>query len=96
MKVWEFIDKVNDLKAYAIWQVEDEIDDRPKLVAEGLDFDEHRWYSTSVSVYECEDGFVGVWGCSQLKSETMDWEDAGVICKASEYVEKQTVTYVPK
>lgn len=96
MKVQEFIKAVNDGKFYSLCEVEDEIKNCPKKVASGLDFDEHRWYSITTDVYECEDGFVGARGCSQLKSEMMDWSDACVETFASEYEAIQTITYRPK
>lgn len=96
MKVAEFIEAVNNGNFCSLWQVEDEIENCPKKVASGLDFDEYRWYSITTNVYECEDGFVGVRGCSQLKSEMMDYSDACVETFASEYEAVQAITYKPK
>lgn len=96
MKVQEFIEAVNNGKFHSLWEVGDEIENCPKIVASGLDFDEHRWYSITTDVYECEDGFVGVRGCSQLKSEMMDWYDAGEETYAEEYEPVQVTTYRPK
>lgn len=67
-----------------------------KKVAEGLDFDEHRWYSISTTVYQCEDGYVGITGPSQLKSEMMSWEDTYEIVTAAEYEAVPTLTYKRK
>lgn len=96
MKVAEFIEAVNNGKFNSLWEVEDEIENCPKAVATGLDPDNHRWYIVSTNVYECEDGFVGVTGCSMLKSEMMSWKDAMVETFASEYEAVQTITYKPK
>lgn len=96
MKVAEFIEAVNNGKFCSLWQVEDEIENCPKEVAYRLDMEEHRWYSIFTNVYECEDGYVGVRGCGQLKSEMMDYSDAFVKTYAEEYEAVQTITYRPK
>lgn len=99
MKVAEFIEAINSKGMCSLWEVHDTYgygDNAPKRVAEGLSLDEHRWYSTAVNVYECEDGYVGVFGAYQSFSEMQNWEDLDVTCEASEYEPVQTTTYKPK
>jgi len=45
------------------------------LVSEGIDVDKRRHYETSLSVFECEDGFVGIREISQIYSESASVED---------------------
>lgn len=96
MKKQELIDKINNGYYHSLWEVEDSIPREVPQVAEGLNLDEHRWYSTAVNVYQVEDGFVGVWGTYQSFSEMQTWEDLDVICEACEYEEYTTVSYKPK
>ena len=93
MKVQEAIDIIEESCLYALWMVN--LKDC-KRVAEGLNLDEHRWYSIATNVYECEDGFVGVRRVYQSFSEMQDWEDIGVLCTAEEYVATPSITYKPK
>lgn len=62
----------------------------------GLEIDKHRWYSTCVNVYACEDGYVGIRGVNDLYSDSMDYSDCDCCCAASEYEEVITITYKPK
>lgn len=62
MKKQELIDKINNGCYHSLWQAEDIIPKEINKVAEGLELDEHRWFSIAVNVYKCEDGFVGIWG----------------------------------
>lgn len=96
MKVQELIKAVNEGKFYSFWQLEDEIENLPQTVAEGLNLDEHRWFSTATNIYKCEDGFVGISGAYQSFSEMQGWEDIGIICSAGEYEEVPSVTYKVK
>lgn len=96
MEVQEIIDLVNKEPLYSLWDAEDVIGKNAKKVASGLKLDEHRWYSTAVDVYQCDDGFVGVWGAYQSFSEEQAWEDIDVVCEASKYKEVPSVTYEPE
>lgn len=61
------------------------------------DIDSHRWYIMATDVYEVDNGYVGVRGVSELKSEMMDYSDIDdEHCFAEEYKAIQTITYVPK
>lgn len=98
MTVKELINIVEENPMLSLWEFEEcYVDNMPvKRVASGLETDEHRWYSTAVNVYQCEDGFVGVRGAYQSFSEQQDWQDIGETCTASEYEEVRTVSYRPK
>lgn len=99
MKVQELIGFINEAAFSSLWEADDEIQakfGKQVKVAIGLNFDEYRWYSMTTDVYQCEDGYVGVTGCSQLKSEMMSWSDAYAITRAEEYEAVQTVTYKRK
>lgn len=65
----------------------------PKLVAEGLGVDKHRWYETTTNVYQVGDLFLGVCGASQLYSESSGWEDLCIETVAFEMKAVQTTTY---
>lgn len=43
-----------------------------------------------------EDGFVGITGSSDLKSETMSWSDCDYMCIAEEYESVYKLIYQPK
>ena len=43
------------------------------LVKNNIDIYKHRWYETSVSVFKCSDGLLGVRLPSQLYSEYSEW-----------------------
>lgn len=96
MKVQEIIDLVKKEPLYSLWDAKDVIGENAKKVASGLELDEHRWYSTAVDVYQCDDGFVGVWGAYQSFSEMQTWQDIDIVCEASKYKEVQSVTYEPE
>ena len=96
MKVQEIIDLVNKEPLYSLWDAKDVIGKNAKKVTSGLELDEHRWYSTAVDVYQCDDGFVGVWGAYQSFSEMQTWQDIDIVCEASKYKEVQSVTYEPE
>ena len=60
------------------------------------DYDSHRWYIMATDIYEVDNGYIGVRGVWELKSEMMDYSDTGEHCFAEEYKAIQTITYVPK
>ena len=97
MKKKELIDLINNDCLYCLYAVEDIIPKEVQCVATNLNIDSrHRWYSTCVNVYACEDGFVGICGVNQLYSDMMTFSDCDCHCEASEYEEVQTITYKPK
>ena len=60
------------------------------------DHESNRWYIMATDIYEVEDGYIGVRGVSELKSEMMDYSDTDEHCVAKEYEAVQTITYIPK
>lgn len=60
------------------------------------DYNSHRWYIMATDIYEVEDGYIGVRGVSELKSEMMDYSDTDEHCVAKEYEAVQAITYIPK
>lgn len=67
-----------------------------KQIACDLDVDRHRWYECATDIYQCEDGYVGITGLSNLYSEMMSPSDCDVHCYAEEYEAVQTITYKKK
>ena len=93
MKVKELVEKVNNAKYRSLFDFEEDFN--LEIVASELYVDKHRWYETSTTVYECEDGFVGVSGISQMYSDYMGYGDCECECFAEEFEPKQVITYVP-
>ena len=60
------------------------------------DYESCRWYTLATDIYEVDDGYIGVSGVSELKSEMMDYSDTDEHCVAEEYKAVQTITYIPK
>lgn len=96
MKKNELIDLINNGCFYSLYDAEDIIPEEVQCVAKGLEIDKHRWYSTCVNVYACEDGYAGIRGVNDLYSDNMDYSDCDCCCEASEYEEVTTITYKPK
>lgn len=96
MKKEELIELINNDCLYCLSDAEDTVPAEVECVVTGLEIDKHRWFSTCVNVYACEDGYVGICGVNQLYSEEMTCADCDFHCKASEYEEVMTITYVPK
>lgn len=96
MKKKELIDLINNDYLYSIYDAEDIIPKDVQCVAKDLEVDKHRWYSTCVNVYACEDGYVGIRGVNDLYSDRMCYSDCNCYCEASEYKAVATITYKPK
>lgn len=96
MKKNELIDLINNDYLYSIYDAEDIIPKEVQCVARDLEIDKHRWYSTCVNVYACEDGYVGIRGVNDLYSDSMDYSDCNFYCEASEYKAVATIIYKPK
>ena len=96
MKVKEAIDLINNSEEplYNIFDAEELIDG--EMVVEHQDLDEHRWYSTATRVFQMEDGYLGIWGAYQSKSEMQMWSDIDVLCEAFEMKQVPSVKYVEK
>lgn len=95
MKVAEVIEKCSSENIWSFWEFEEEFPEL-KLVASDLNVERDRWFEISTNVYECEDGFVGVSGVSQVYSEMMSNSDCDCPCTAVEYESFTTVSYKPK
>ena len=95
MKVVEVIEKVNSKDYWSLWEFEEEFPDL-KLVASDLNVERDRWFEISANVYECEDGFVGISGVSQVYSEMMSNSDCDRPCTAVEYEAYPAISYRPK
>lgn len=80
----------NDDYNYSLWQTTDIGDTYGvKLVDEGLNLDQHRWYSIATNIYECSDGFVKVTGAFQSFSEKQSWSDIDVHSEAEKLQGKE-------
>ena len=95
MKVKKAIELINNSdNCYSLWDAED------LLIGckfkNRQNYDSHRWYIMATDIYEVEDGYIGVSGVSELKSEMMDYSDTDEHCVAKEYEAVQTITYIPK
>ena len=95
MKVAEVIEKCNSESIWSFWEFEEEFPDL-KRAASNLNVDRLRWFEISTNVYECEDGFVGVEGVSEVFSEMMSYSDCDCPCTAVEYESFTTISYRPK
>jgi len=76
--------------------VEDEVDLGGAEKVATIDRDEHRWYTLGTIVFKASDGFFGVHGPIQLKSESMGYSDIEFGCVAFEMEEVPSVTYRKK
>jgi len=61
-----------------------------------IDHSFHRWFTVATNLYKVEDGFVGIRGPVELKSESMCWRDADYECTAFEMEPVQVTTYRKK
>lgn len=95
MKVTEVIEKCSSENIWSLLEFEEEFPGI-KRVASDLNIERDRWFELATNVYECEDGFVGVNGISEVYSEMMSNSDCECPCTATEYEEFTTVSYRPK
>ena len=61
-------------ECYNTFELE-ELVEGAELVKEDVDIEKHRWYETSVSIFKCSDGLLGIRLPSQLYSESSEWSD---------------------
>ena len=95
--VKEAIEKINNGYFTSVWEAEDEVlGNTVEKVASDLQKDSHRWFVVSTNVYKLEDGFIGITGVTELKSEHMVWSDCDCYTTACEYEEYTTISYRPK
>lgn len=94
MKVKEVIEIINNApRCYSLWDAEELLKSCESVAR--INYDSHRWYITAIDIYKVEDGYIGIWGVSELKSEMMDFSDCDIHCKAEEYKAVNTISYVP-
>ena len=76
MKKEDLIEKVKSWykngECYNAFSLE-ELVEGADLVKEGVDIEKHRWYETSISIFRCSDGLLGIRLPSQLYSESSEW-----------------------
>ena len=97
MKVQDLIELINNSKElYCLDTVASIIPNDIKCVAAELNINRHRWFSTAVDVYACEDGYVGILGINDIYDECAEPIDCDFPCTACEYVEVQNPSYQPK
>ena len=60
-----------------------------KLVDEGFNLDQYRWYSIATNIYKCSDGYVKVTGAFQSFSEIQGWSDIDVHSEAEKLQGKE-------
>lgn len=79
-----FIDKINNADDnYSLYHTTDIAQIYGvNLIDEGLDLDQHRWYSIATNIYKCSDGYVKVKGAFQSFSEMQMWSDIDVHSEA--------------
>lgn len=85
------IDKINgDDYNYSLCQTTDIAETYgAKLVDEGFNLDQHRWYSIATNIYKCSDGYVKVRGAYQSFSERQMWSDIDVHSEAEKLSGKE-------
>ena len=66
------------------------------LVKDNIDIDKHRWYETSISIFKCSDGLLGIRLPSQLYSESSEWSDLYSGIEFYEVEEVMEVVYKTK
>lgn len=86
-----FIDKINsDDYNYSLYHTTDIAETYGvKLVEEGLNLDQYRWYSIATNIYKCSDGYVKVTGAFQSFSEMQGWSDIDVHSEAEKLQGKE-------
>ena len=92
----ELIKQINEAKIVSVHHLEDDFPHVEWKSIATLGHDEHRWYVIATEVYKVGGTFIGVSGLVSLKSESMSWSDADVMCEAFEMEEVQSVTYKKK
>jgi hypothetical protein len=95
----EIIEKLNNLNIIQKnYEFEEDLPEEmlkyfTKSLASELDIDKHRWYETSVSVWETNEGLLGVRSITNLYSEQSDYEDISWKLRFFEMEPIQTITY---
>ena len=91
------IKEINEAECYSVHYVDEDCElfanAKPELVAKGLDVDTHRWYECSTNVYKIGEWFLGVFGVSNIFSESMGYNDCDFPCVAFEMEKIPSYTY---
>lgn len=97
MKVKEAIELINNSEEelYCMDDAESLIDYEKELASD-VDISRHRWYETSDSYFQLEDGILGINGLTNIYSEYDYPSDCDVQCYAFEGEEIMTVSYKQK
>ena len=94
MKVKESIELINNSNnCYSLWDAENLL--KGCKFRNRQNYDSHRWYIMATDIYEVDDGYIGVRGVTELKSEMMDFSDCAIHCIAKEYKAVNTISYIP-
>lgn len=96
MKVEEAIKLINESEEglYSIYEAE-QLFNYVRFLGEN-NIEKHRWYETSDSFYQLEDGILGISGLTQIYSENAMASDCDVHCHAFEAEEYTTIDYRAK
>ena len=95
MTVQEAIKRIDETKCSSIFEAKNCLSNE-KLLVEGLNLDQHRWYSVATNYYKLEDGILGITGVYQIFSEYMGSDDCRESVEAFEGEEYTTISYKPK
>ena len=94
----ELIKKVSNLynngECYNTFSLEEQLWKKP--VKDNLCVEKHRWYETSISIFECSDGLLGIRLPSELYSETSEWCDLYAGIEFYDIEEVKEIVYKPK
>lgn len=82
-------------ECYNTFELE-ELVEGAELVKEDVDIEKHRWYETSISIFKCSDGLLGIRLPSQLYSESSEWSDLYSGIEFYEVKEVMEVAYKTK
>jgi hypothetical protein len=95
----EIIEKLNNLNIIQKnYEFEEDLPEEmlkyfTKQLASELDIDKHRWYETSISVWQTNEGLLGVRSITNLYSEQSYYEDISWKLRFFEMKTVRTVTY---
>ena len=95
MTIQEALKKIKESDCCSVSAADDLLGSAETL-KEGLDINEHRWYSIATNYYKMDDGILGVRGVYQVFSEGMCDADCDEGIEAFEGEEYTTISYRPK
>jgi hypothetical protein len=97
MKVQEVINTIDNIKNkyIGLWELEYYLPDLNSFVCDMDEYVTHSWenpVAVKTTIYQCEDGFVGISGCSELTLE-QSVKDIPCELRACRYYPHVKVTY---